>query len=145
MPDIRQLITIQAGPDKVYPLVGQGQGLSQWWAEDVWPGTDPPDTIALGFFNRATVYQLRIVSHSPLQQIVWRCETGGEWADTTLDFRLERQKTATLLHFEHRSWRAETEYFLHCSATWGALLYRLRAAAEGKAPGPLFTTSTVAV
>jgi len=35
-------------------------------------------------------------------------------------------------------WRSETENFMNCNTTWGELMYRLMAVAEGKSRGPLF-------
>jgi len=35
-------------------------------------------------------------------------------------------------------WKGETDYFVACTTTWGELMYRLKAVAEGKRPGPLF-------
>ncbi len=31
------------------------------------------------------------------------------------------------------------DYFVSCNTTWGELMFRLNAAAEGKTPGPLFS------
>ena len=54
-------------------------------------------------------------------------------------FRLEPVQEGTLVRFVHSGWRDRSEYFTSCNTTWGALMFRLKAAAEGKAPGPLFT------
>jgi hypothetical protein len=35
-------------------------------------------------------------------------------------------------------------YFVACTVTWGELTYRLKATAEGKAPGPLFSAAGMA-
>jgi hypothetical protein len=43
-----------------------------------------------------------------------------------------------VLRFTHAGWAAATDYFFSCNTTWGALMMRLKAAAEGKSPGPLF-------
>jgi hypothetical protein len=48
------------------------------------------------------------------------------------------------LRFTHGGWRSETDYFLNCNTTWGELMYRLKAAAEGKPRGPLFLASDLA-
>lgn len=144
MADLQHLVVTSATPAAVYPLIARGTGFAQWWAADVWGGTDPPDTVALGFFSRQTVYQLRIASHAPRKKIVWKCETGREWADTTLEFELEKRTRSTLVHLTHRGWREETEYFRQCNTTWGELLFRLKAAAEGGKPGPLFTLDGLA-
>jgi hypothetical protein len=41
-------------------------------------------------------------------------------------------------------WRAETDYFVACTTTWGELMFRLKATAEGKTPGPLFSATGMA-
>ncbi len=43
-----------------------------------------------------------------------------------------------------RDWNAETDYFVNCYTTWGELMFRLKACAEGKAPGPLFLRNAMA-
>ena len=67
------------------------------------------------------------------------CESGDEWKSTRLSFQIAAAKSGTLLRFSHAGWRAESEYFTSCNTTWGELMFRLKAAAEGKTPGPLFT------
>ena len=74
----------------------------------------------------------------------WTCETGDESNGTRLAFRLEARGAGALLRFTHANWRAQTEYFTSCNTTWGTLMYRLKAAAEGKSPGPLFLAAAMA-
>jgi len=136
MADIRHAIQIAAAADKIYPLVATAKGLGTWWATDI---TEPAGAVELGFFNRATIYRLRPTIGQPSAKAEWVCETGDEWRDTRLSFQLEAAKSGTLLRFSHASWRAESEYFTSCNTTWGELMFRLKAAAEGKNPGPLFT------
>jgi len=136
MPDIRHSIQIDSTPDKIYPLVATAHGFGQWWAADT---TELGRAVELGFFNRATVYRLRLKSGKPPTQAEWMCETGDEWAGTRIDFHLEANKAGTLLHFTHGGWRSESEYFVSCNTTWGELMYRLKAAAAGKSRGPLFS------
>jgi hypothetical protein len=40
--------------------------------------------------------------------------------------------------------RAETDDFVACTTTWGELMFRLKATAEGKSPGPLFSSTGMA-
>jgi hypothetical protein len=136
MADIRHAIQIAANAEQIYPLVASAKGLGAWWATDI---TEPPGVVELGFFNRATIYRLRPAVEQPPAIARWVCESGDEWSGTRLSFDLEEAKSGTLLRFSHAGWRAESEYFTSCNTTWGALMFRLKAAAEGKAPGPLFT------
>src|SRR5438093_282221 len=84
--------------DCVYPLVATGARFANWWAADV---TEQNGAVALGFFNRRTVY--RFASARP-----------GTFAPR----RMAVQN------------RCGTDYFVSCNTTWGALLLRLNAAAE---------------
>jgi hypothetical protein len=136
MADIRHAIQIAANLETIYSLVATAHGLGTWWATDI---TQPTGAVELGFFNRTTVYRLRPSLEEPPTNIEWVCESGDEWSGTRLCFQMEPAKSGTLLRFSHAGWRAESEYFTSCNTTWGALMFRLKAAAEGKTPGPLFT------
>jgi hypothetical protein len=141
MPDIQHAIPIAAKAETIYPLVATGRGFAQWWAADV---TENGPVVELGFFNRATLYRLRLADGKSPVAAEWLCETGDEWNGTHIRFRLEPGKSGIALRFTHAGWHAETDYFLNCNTTWGELMYRLKAAAEGKAPGPLFSRDGLA-
>ncbi|HUI81973.1 MAG TPA: SRPBCC domain-containing protein [Bryobacteraceae bacterium] len=141
MPDIRHAVQIAAATDAIYPLVAAGAGFTAWWAEDV---TERDGAVELGFFSRRTLYRLRQQAAEPIRRAEWMCETGAEWKDTRLLFTLDPQPNGTLLRFTHAAWASETDYFVSCNTTWGALMLRLKAAAEGKSPGPLFRTDSMA-
>jgi hypothetical protein len=85
MPDIHHAIQVAASTQTVTELVATAAGLRQWWAEDVETVAD--GCVSLGFFNRATVYRLRLEERGPAA-VSWRCETGEEWQDTELLFSL---------------------------------------------------------
>jgi uncharacterized protein YndB with AHSA1/START domain len=139
MADIRNLIQIEVPAAKVYPFVCSGSGLAKWWAEDMTVQTD--GRVELGFFNRATIYPLQLVRAAAPSEIEWVCVGGKEWNGTKLRFELSENKGQTALRFAHADWEAETDYFLSCNTTWGALMFRLKAIAEGKPAGPLFSRS----
>ena len=99
----------------------------------------------LGFFNRQTLYRLRLQSNQPPDQVEWLCESGKEWSGTRLVFRLDQKDgNNTLVRFAHAGWASETDYFVSCNTTWGELMFRLKAAAEGKSRGPLFLADSLA-
>ena len=141
MADIRHSIQIAVKPDTIYPLVATAQGLAQWWAADI---TESGGAFELGFFNRSTVYRLRRKVDQPPTQAEWVCETGQEWSGTRIIFSLEAHGSGTVLHFTHGGWGSETDYFVSCNTTWGELMFRLKAAAEGKSRGPLFRPDALA-
>jgi hypothetical protein len=143
MPDIKHSIQIDTLPQLVHPLVASAEGFMRWWASDV---TEDRTTrnLELGFFNRATVYVLHPVQFAAPRQAHWLCQSGKEWSGTRLLFDLTEQKNQTVLRFNHAHWAAETDYFVACNTTWGELMFRIKAAAEGKNPGPLFTGTGLA-
>jgi hypothetical protein len=61
-----------------------------------------------------------------------------------LVFLLEARPSGTLLRFTHAGWQAETDYFTSCNTAWGELMFRLKAAAEGKPRGLLFLAADLA-
>lgn len=141
MPDIRHSIQISAPPARVFPLASRAHGWSQWWAADV---REDKGAVELGFFNRTTLYRLKpLLNESPTRS-EWLVETGAEWSGTRLIFQLEAIASGTNLHFTHAGWRSETDYFVNCTTTWGELMFRLKAAAEGKPRGPLFLVDSLA-
>jgi uncharacterized protein YndB with AHSA1/START domain len=144
MPDLRHQLQVMAMPTAVFPLVATSVGLAKWWAADSRDIADPTSGVELGFFNRRTVYRLRPLTFVSPTVATWRCETGQEWNNTVLSFTLQPQESGTLLRFVHGAWAADTDYFVSCNTVWGALLFRLKAAAEGHPQGPLFTADATA-
>ena len=141
MPDIQHAIQIASKPETIYPLIATAEGLGQWWAADI---TESTGAVELGFFNRTTVYRLRLTVDQPPVQAHWICETGQEWSGTHIVFRLESRASGTLLRFTHAGWQSATDFFISCNTTWGELMYRLKAVAEGKSRGPLFLAGDLA-
>jgi len=143
MPDIKHSIQIEATPQLVFPLVASAKGFARWWAADVTEDS-ANEHVELGFFNRATVYGLHPVQFAAPRQAHWLCQSGKEWSGTRLLFDLTEQKGQTLVRFTHADWQAETDYFVSCNTTWGELMFRLKAVAEGKTAGPLFSKTGMA-
>jgi quinol monooxygenase YgiN len=134
-------IQIAAKPEAIYPLFATADGFRKWWANDV---MEADGAVELGFFNRMTIYRLRRTIDRPPIEVEWRCETGREWTGTRIRFRLEAGQSGTLLRFAHADWETSSDYFISCNTTWGELMYRLKSAAQGNTPGPLFNTSGTA-
>ena len=141
MPDIQHSVQIAAKPETLYPLVATAKGFARWWAEDV---AESSGAVELGFFNRATIYRLKLAVNQPPSHADWLCETGDQWAGTHIVFHLEAVRSGTLLRFTHADWQSPTDYFIACNTTWGELMYRLKAAAEGHSRGPLFLAGGMA-
>ncbi len=139
--DLVHSVQIAASPAKVFPLVSTAQGFTQWWAADI---TETSTGVELRFFNSDTVYRLKRNANEPPLLSEWLVETGKEWAGTRLLFRLQPTGSGTLMRFAHTGWRTDSDYYVSCNTVWGALLLRLKATAEGKSPGPLFTKDAMA-
>ena len=143
MPNIKHAIQIDAAPSIVFPLAATVTGFMKWWAADV-TEDKAAGSVELGFFNRSTVYRLRPNQIAAPLRAHWLCDSGKEWNGTRLLFDLTEQNAKTQLRFTHAGWSAETDYFISCNTTWGELMFRLKLAAEGKTPGPLFSANGLA-
>ena len=141
MADIRHSIQAMAKREEIYPLIATARGFAKWWATDV---TESPGVVELGFFNRATLYRLRLESATSPAEAEWLCETGDEWSGTRITFRLEQDRAGTLIRFTHGGWANESDYFVSCNTTWGELMFRLKVVAEGKSARPLFRVADMA-
>jgi len=129
--------------ERVYPLISSGRAHTQWWAADV-TDIDSSGVVDLGFFDRATLYRLKPVPLAGPMEAEWLCETGKEWCGTKLIFELTEKDGHTLVRFTHADGEVETDYFASSTTTWGELMFRLKGAAEGKNPGPLFSHTGLA-
>ncbi len=141
MADMTHSIQIASPLERVYPLVASGNGFSQWWAADV---TESRGIVDLGFFNRNTIYRLKPELIEARRQSALALPIRAGVEGTRLLFDVTASGKNTLLRFTHAGWRAETDYFVACTTTWGELMFRIKAAAEGKAPGPLFSAGGMA-
>ncbi len=141
MADIEHRIQIAAQAPQIYPLFATAQGFRQWWAADV---SEADGAVELGFFKRATVYRLKLVVDAAPTLAEWICDTGDEWGGTRLIFEVKSQGSGSVVRFVHAGWKAESDYFYSCTTTWGELMFRLKAAAEGKSRGPLFLADNMA-
>ena len=136
MPDLRLIIDIGVPARTVFPLVASGDGFARWWTSDVI--ITPSGATELGFEGRSRIYRLRAETMMIPAHAAWSVETGEEWAGTSIVFDLSPTDSGARLTMVHGNWRAATDFFHACATTWGMLLYRLKAAAEGGNPGPNF-------
>ncbi|MGH7531728.1 MAG: SRPBCC family protein [Gemmatimonadales bacterium] len=144
MPEIRHQVQIAATPKTIYPLISSAEGFGRWWAADVRRAGTAGTVVELGFFGRGTVFRLRPQTFLAPNQTSWQCESGEEWAGTSITFVTGPHATGSVLRLTHGGWAAESDLFIAANTTWGALLHRLRAVAEGRELGPLFTVDTLA-
>ena len=137
MPEIRHLISIEAPPQKVYAALATSAGLASWWTADSTADGTVGGKAEFGFDHRSVIYRMAIETLDSNRQVVWTCRGGNpEWVGTTLTWTIEPSDGGSLLRFTQSGWRDMTDMVATCNSTWGELMYRLKASAEGKNPGP---------
>ena len=62
MADINHSAQIAATLWAIHSPIATAIGFRHWWAEDV---SEAGDAVALAFFNRATIYRLRLKANAP--------------------------------------------------------------------------------
>jgi uncharacterized protein YndB with AHSA1/START domain len=139
MADMLHQIGIDALPRAVLAALTTEAGLRAWWTADSVARPELGSVAEFGFGNRATVFRMRVAELSDTR-VMWEClGDHDEWRGTRLTWDLAREGEGTVLRFRHGGWRSDQGWFALCNTTWGELLHRLKAHAEGRAPGPLFT------
>ena len=141
MAEMHHEVTIGAPAARVYEALTTREGLRGWWTADTEAEPSVGSVAVFGFGDRATVFRMRVADLVTARRVVWSCEgEPGEWRDTCLTFDLVPTPSGgTRLRFTHAGWRSINGFFATCNSTWGALMYRLKAYAEGEEPGPHFT------
>jgi uncharacterized protein YndB with AHSA1/START domain len=139
MPNILHQIKINATPEHVFDLIASSEGLRSWWTHDVDAEPVEGSMAIFGFNDRATVFRMRIDELVGGRRVKWTCMgDSDEWERTEVEFHLTPAGRGVDLHFAHRGWRSLGGEYARCNTTWGALMHRLKGAAEGQTPGPLF-------
>lgn len=139
MPNILHQIKINATPEQVFDLLVSSDGIRHWWTHDAQVEPIEGSVAEFGFNDRATVFRMRVDELVAGRRVKWTClGEPEEWEGTEVEFHLSPDEGMVDLHFAHRGWRSMGGDYAACNTTWGALMYRLKAAAEGQTPGPLF-------
>lgn len=126
----------------MFAALTTGEGLRSWWTDDATAEAREGTIAEFGFGNRATVFHMRVASLAADRRVVWDCVGDPEeWAGTHLTWELAPTEGGTDLRFTHANWRPTQGAHARCNIPWGALMHRLKACAERKAPGPLFAAS----
>jgi uncharacterized protein YndB with AHSA1/START domain len=137
MADLRHQITISASADKVYTALATQAGLRGWWTADAVADEKTGGKAEFGFGKRETIFRMKIVELLPGKRVVWTCHGDNpEWNGTTLTWDIASESGVTVLRFTQSGWKAMTEMYAICNSSWGELMHRLKAYAEGQNPGP---------
>jgi uncharacterized protein YndB with AHSA1/START domain len=139
MADMYHAISIAAPAEKVYEAIVTQAGLRAWWTADSVAEARVGSTAEFGFRNRAAVFRMRVEELQPGRRVVWACLGDvDEWKGTRLTWEIAPKDGGAELRFTHGDWRSTAGAYPLCNSTWGELMHRLKAYAEGKAPGPHF-------
>lgn len=137
MAEMRHQIPIDATPERVYDAIATQKGLQGWWTADTVAEPRVGSVAEFGFYNRKSVFRMRIEELTPGKRVVWTCiGDNDEWKGTRLTWEISQKNQASMLRFVHGDWRSTTTFFASCNSTWGMLMYRLKDFVEGKNPGP---------
>jgi len=140
MAEMLHEIDIDAAPEMVFRALTTEAGLMEWWTLDVEMTAAQGSVATFGFYDRSTVFRMRVDELVKDKLVRWTClGDSEEWVGTSLLFELGKDEGGgTALRFSHTGWRSVTGFFRQCNTTWGALMYRLRDYCEGKNPGAFF-------
>ena len=139
--DLIHRIGIAAPAEKIYRALTTEEGIKAWWTADVKMDAHAGGKAVFGFFDRTTVFQMRIEQLTPPALMRWKCDGGSspDWIGTTQEFILEPQDDEVLLKFCHGGWERGGDHCYHCNTTWGHLLVCLKDYAERGVKNPYFT------
>jgi uncharacterized protein YndB with AHSA1/START domain len=140
MADLMHEIHVDAPADRVYAALATQAGLQSWWTADTIADATVGGAAQFGFEGRSAVFRMRLDELTPGRRVAWSCHGDHpEWTGTRLTWDLAPADGATAVRFTHAGWREASRYMASCNTTWGELMHRLKAYAEGKAPGPRWT------
>lgn len=141
MAELLHQIDIHAPAANVYEALTSADGLRSWWTDDCTVQPRVGSIAEFRFFAGKVVFQMRIDELTPARRIVWKCIAGpDEWPETQIVWDLNEISGTTRLCFEQSGWPHIEGHFRPANTTWGALMFRLKAYAEGRSPGPHFKT-----
>jgi uncharacterized protein YndB with AHSA1/START domain len=130
MPEIRQLVTIDAPVGMVYLALTEQEGVAGWWTADA---VISPKIGSIAGFRFGDRYHntMRVVTLDADKRVEWMCLDGHpEWVDTSFTFELESREGATVLRFIHGDWREMGDFYATCNYHWGFYLRSLKAYCE---------------
>lgn len=127
MPDILHQLTIDAPASAVYRALTEPDGLAAWWTTDVDAEPELGSVAEFGFFQRETVFRMRIEGLEEHRFVRWHCLAGHpEWEHTELTFDLSEEDGRTTLYFAHRGWESTDGILGTCSFDWARYLMSLQ-------------------
>jgi len=137
MAELKHQIPINVRPEKVYAALATSSGLKGWWTADSRADEKVGGKAEFGFDKRGMVFRMTIEKLDPGKEVVWSCQGDHpEWDGTMLTWTIVREQGGSTLRFTQSGWKSVSEFCATCNATWGELLYRLKAYVENGRPDP---------
>lgn len=124
-------VGIKAPASQAYQALTTLDGLAGWWTRETTGTPAVGQALAFNFRTPEGVeiggFTMEVLQHSPADKVRWRVVNGpADWIGTHIHFSLAEQDGMTIVLFEHRDWREQTESMAHCSTKWATFLLSLR-------------------
>ncbi len=116
-------IGVKASRDEVFEALTDTKGLAKWWTSDTrGSGVAVGDVLEFWFGKFCQKFEVKVLE--PGKLVVWKATKDGmeEWAGTEISFAISADDKQTWVRFKHGGWRANTEFFGHCSMKWATFL-----------------------
>ena len=123
-------VGIQASNDVVYRTLTEPKELARWWTSDTrGKGDHVGDTLEFWFGEFCQKFVVEELQ--PGKLVRWKATQGmEEWAGTEVSFTLSTKGPQSFVRFQHAGWRANTDFFAHCSTKWTTFLLSLKSYLE---------------
>lgn len=118
-------IGVTATPEEVYKALTRTERLAQWWTSDTrGNGEAVGEVLEFWFGKFCQRFEVKVLE--PGKRVVWKATKDGmdEWEGTEVSFTLstDDKHGQTMVRFRHAGWRANTDFFAHCSMKWSTFL-----------------------
>ena len=140
MIDLHFNVPVAATPEKVFAAIATEPGMQGWWTRDTRMKAQEGGKAEFGFDRRGMVFRMTIDEIRPTRTVRMSCSGDHpEWAGTTLEWMVEQASNGSILRFDHRGWRQNTEFCASCNTMWGNLLFKLKRFVETGKADPQWT------
>lgn len=116
-------VGLRASPQEIYDALTDPKKLARWWTSDTrGNGAEVGGTLEFWFGKFCQTFQVEALKPGAL--VRWKATKEGvaEWAGTEVSFTISTDEKQTFVRFRHAGWRADTDFFAHCSMKWATFL-----------------------
>lgn len=116
-------IGVKAAPEEVFKALTDTKRLAEWWTSDT-RGSGMAVGEVLEFWFGKFCQRFEVKAFESGKLLVWKATKDGmdEWVGTEISFTISADDQQTWVRFKHAGWRANTEFFGHCSMKWATFL-----------------------